>query len=977
MSNDTNTDNDTIRSSDDTIRSAECEHKLTSQLAKILAVLPDRLISRGVEGVIAALHEVRHIERHCRSHPAAASVQAVELLNNEHRLDTIVQRYLSELTRAAVKAEEAKANAEKHRTLANEAWAQRDTAERDLDAARSMCAKLASSNLRGTLLESLGLDEATIEAAAKLAAGTPVPSSHVDPTPNSLVVRLAEVLTGCPMSTTELVETRVTRAAASILRWIDDPKVPAVKLSPSLPVIPEDLRTDLIEATGLGPDATFKDIIQAAQSAFRQRSDLSIVLGFDDILDWSTIMARVESILPGRWVPDLQPSPSQAKPTERAAEVTATSQMRRLAGALGLNPDAEFDRVLARAHGLAAAEHRCEDHAQRAIEACRVDLAAALGFENGHPWETILQMVKRSASAHTELCLTINKEHLLPDEPASDSIVQPVLRTLRRITEYKAAAARWQQLYNEAVDGRKSDLKELAAALGAENGGWHMLVARATKLADDERSQQQYVVSVNELAPVVGLERGSSVAEIKEQARLWKEEIERLRAQVSTEYTLRASRCSELAIALDCDTTTPWGVVMTKVRELVRTADMSQPAARMALANARRDLAAELGAGDDEGWDALLARVKVLVKDLSPPRRVVEIKEVVLAADDRSRHDREQFRLKLARAMDLPDSTSEVELLQKYPFSRNAAKAWEAEWRRVSDCFHAAEARLAQILGENGSMSALLEKVAKLKADAKKPGTAVKPAKDGEDGWIEFNLWLREPPSHQGEYETLVGRPGLLMRVVSDYTDDGAFVEIDALGVRFIAKLMSFARMGVEARALSEDDVHAKLVAIIDPKDERKLSLEGALEVVRVLAQAKLGPGGCFDDYAIARILHESGRPAVKDGQSVSGATTSVEWHDLPPVVRAGRLLAARHLMGAAFVDDMPAPAGATVLCKEAVARAIHLAERDTIDRGWVLNPTGKPWIEFDQLGEAARAGRLRQAEAMECAKVALWVWDK
>ena len=43
-----------------------------------------------------------------------------------------------------------------------------------------------------------------------------------------------------------------------------------------------------------------------------------------------------------------------------------------------------------------------------------------------------------------------------------------------------------------------------------------MLMARATKLADDERALQQYVVSVKELAAVVGLERGSSVVEIKE-----------------------------------------------------------------------------------------------------------------------------------------------------------------------------------------------------------------------------------------------------------------------------------------------------------------------------------------------------------------------------------------------------------------------------------------------------------------------------
>lgn len=510
MPDDTNTDNDTICSSDDTIRSSECEHPLTSQLAKILAILPDRLISRGVEGVIAALHEVRHIERHCRNHPAAASVQAVELLDNAHRLDTIVQRYLGELSRATAKA-------------------QRDTAERELDAAKSI------------LLESLGLDESTIEAAARLAAGAPLPSGHVDPTPNPLVVRLAEVLTGCPMSSTELAETRVTRAAAAILSWLADPKVPAVKLAPWLPSMPED-----------------------------------------------------------------------------------------------------------------------------------------------HDGE-------------------------------------------------------------EAV---------------------------------------RYTAALSQVAPKAAAEA---------------------------------------------------------------------PADAQTLANARRrDLAAALIVGDDEPWGKLVDRVKGMVKQHSLDR-------IQMEGALRSLHDREQFRFKMASAMDLPAMTSEVELVD---IARQATIALRAR-----------------------------------SGDAKKP------------------------------------------------------------------------LLGIE---------HSKLLAILDPQGKHSLSLEDLYDLVVILAKAEApASSNCFSDYEVAKLLHESGRPAAKAGQSVSGVTAFVGWSDLTCVVRAGRLWSARNLMNAAFVGDAPAPAGSTVLSREAVARAIHLAERTAIDRGWVLNPTGKPWIEFDDLGEAARAGRMRQAEALEIAKIALWVWDK
>lgn len=765
MPDDTNTDNDTICSSDDTIRSSECEHPLTSQLAKILAILPDRLISRGVEGVIAALHEVRHIERHCRNHPAAASVQAVELLDNAHRLDTIVQRYLGELSRATAKA-------------------QRDTAERELDAAKSI------------LLESLGLDESTIEAAARLAAGAPLPSGHVDPTPNPLVVRLAEVLTGCPMSSTELAETRVTRAAAAILSWLADPKVPAVKLAPWLPSMPEDhdgeglppmvsretvatlmddLRTDLIEATGLGPDASFKDIIQAAQCAFRQRSDLALALGYGngDIPDWSTLMDLV-----GRVRSDADEVPAKLKAAllladetslgaalRHAGELTSSlaraaaqavqgkERLERLAGALGLSPDAEYKRVLARAQGLVSVENDREDHGKRAIEACRVDLAGALGFGDSQPWEILLGLVKTGAAAYAKLCMAINEEQLLPDEPASDTIVKPVLRTLRRA----------------------------------------------------RRRDEVWV----QLREALRLPAGTSLEE-------------------AVRYTAALSQVAPKAAA-------------------------EAPADAQTLANARRrDLAAALIVGDDEPWGKLVDRVKGMVKQHSLDR-------IQMEGALRSLHDREQFRFKMASAMDLPAMTSEVELVD---IARQATIALRAR-----------------------------------SGDAKKP------------------------------------------------------------------------LLGIE---------HSKLLAILDPQGKHSLSLEDLYDLVVILAKAEApASSNCFSDYEVAKLLHESGRPAAKAGQSVSGVTAFVGWSDLTCVVRAGRLWSARNLMNAAFVGDAPAPAGSTVLCKEAVARAIHLAERETIDRGWVLNPTGKPWIEFDDLGEAARAGRMRQAEALEIAKIALWVWDK
>ncbi len=141
--------------------------------------------------------------------------------------------------------------------------------------------------------------------------------------------------------------------------------------------------------------------------------------------------------------------------------------------------------------------------------------------------------------------------------------------------------------------------------------------------------------------------------------------------------------------------------------------------------------------------------------------------------------------------------------------------------------------------------------------------------------------------------------------------------------------------------------------------------------------------------YNLARALHEAGRPAVEAGETMAAALGAegetpillpvrvfVEWADLPPRVRHGRLLTACHL-AAGLIMGESVPPGATRISGAALAREIHNSEPSAYHFGLTLRPIGVPWLNYDNLPDAARAGRLRQAEALEAAGWRAWVWDK
>lgn len=119
----------------------------------------------------------------------------------------------------------------------------------------------------------------------------------------------------------------------------------------------------------------------------------------------------------------------------------------------------------------------------------------------------------------------------------------------------------------------------------------------------------------------------------------------------------------------------------------------------------------------------------------------------------------------------------------------------------------------------------------------------------------------------------------------------------------------------------------------------------------------------------LAMQIHESGRAPVGAGQTLAHAVQSpqvrpfVEWTDLPPRVVAGRTMTAANILEVfevAPVEFKRAPPDGML---EALAQAIHTAERAAVDAGFVLVRLNRPWVEFADLPEAARAGRMRQAE--------------
>lgn len=116
----------------------------------------------------------------------------------------------------------------------------------------------------------------------------------------------------------------------------------------------------------------------------------------------------------------------------------------------------------------------------------------------------------------------------------------------------------------------------------------------------------------------------------------------------------------------------------------------------------------------------------------------------------------------------------------------------------------------------------------------------------------------------------------------------------------------------------------------------------------------------------LAAIYHDSGRPSVASGHTLAHAFGQArpftEFNGLSFDARRGReLTAARLLERFEFCNfERSAPA----IDAEVLARGIHEAEREAVDRGWTvvkLDPP-RPWIPFDDLPEQAQEGRRNQA---------------
>lgn len=117
----------------------------------------------------------------------------------------------------------------------------------------------------------------------------------------------------------------------------------------------------------------------------------------------------------------------------------------------------------------------------------------------------------------------------------------------------------------------------------------------------------------------------------------------------------------------------------------------------------------------------------------------------------------------------------------------------------------------------------------------------------------------------------------------------------------------------------------------------------------------------------LAIAIHESGRASVAAGHTLAAHVGQprpfVEWDDLPEDVREGRRMTAGNLLRQVefFSPGWEKPTGEQVLF---LAQALHLAEREAIERGLVavkLDPPC-PWIPFLQLPFPARHGRMSQA---------------
>ena len=177
-----------------------------------------------------------------------------------------------------------------------------------------------------------------------------------------------------------------------------------------------------------------------------------------------------------------------------------------------------------------------------------------------------------------------------------------------------------------------------------------------------------------------------------------------------------------------------------------------------------------------------------------------------------------------------------------------------------------------------------------------------------------------------------------------------------------------------DGRAEGRADIAAKLRAILDPEDKHHLSLEGLLNAV----SWKAAPMRVAAVNLLARLLHESGRQPVQRGENLAQQSTFVEWADLHARVKQGRAMTASAMLDSMIIAAAPAPAGSTRLSGECLARELHRCEKAAIESGFTARQHSTTWIPFDELPEAAKKGRMAQAEFLEkTCDLAFFVWDK
>lgn len=166
--------------------------------------------------------------------------------------------------------------------------------------------------------------------------------------------------------------------------------------------------------------------------------------------------------------------------------------------------------------------------------------------------------------------------------------------------------------------------------------------------------------------------------------------------------------------------------------------------------------------------------------------------------------------------------------------------------------------------------------------------------------------------------------------------------------------------------------------AASDWESTAKASSARVADLARDISALRAGLPRVAAVNLLARLLHESGRQAVKRGENIAQESTFIEWAALPARVKQGRTMTASAMLDSVLIAAAPAPAGSTRLSGACLARQIHKCEKAAIESGHTARQHSTTWIPFDELPEAAMKGRLAQAEFLEnTCDLAFFVWDK